>query len=454
MVKSDSSFIVRAHHFLSEELWRIKAEELPFLRSVLLKQLRIVVLALRSFSKDMCALRASALTFYTLLSIVPVLALAFGIAKGFGFETLLQEKIIETFQGQEEVMERAIMFSRSLLDNAKGGLIAGVGILVLFWSVIKVLSHIESSLNDIWGVKKARSLPRKCADYLAIALLFPVLFIVSSSVLVLISGKVERFTETVDLLGFFAPVILFALQTLPILIPILALSFVYIFLPNTQVKVRAAIVGGLFGGIGFSIIQALYLYFQVEISSYGAIYGSFAALPLFLIWLQLSWLIVLFGAEISFAEQHVDTYEFEPDASKASSRLKKALALNLSYLSIEAFSKDQSAPTLTGLAEQTGIPKRLLLEILDHLTSAGVLSEIQNERDSEDPCYQPCVDPAILTLTEIIRRYDTVGKNNLPFLNQEELVQIENSLQRLEKVIESSDYNKPLLEIINSNTER
>jgi len=448
MVKQTGSLAFRIQHFLTEELWRIPRKELPLVKSILLKQLRIIVLALRRFSKDKCTLRASALTFYTLLSIVPVLALAFGIAKGFGFEALLQQKIFELFQGQEEVIERAIVFSQSLLDNARGGVIAGIGILVLFWSVVKVLSHIEGSLNDIWGVKKARSIPRKCADYLSIALVFPVLFIISSSVLVLVSGHVAAFTEQLDLLGFFAPAILFILKLLPVMIPVLGLSFVYIFLPNTQVYVRSAMLGGLVGGVFYSIGQALYLYFQLEVSSYGAIYGSFAALPLFLIWLQASWLIVLFGAEISFAEQHVDTYEFEPDASQASLRLRKLLALRICSLCLEAFQRGEPAPSLSFLAQQTQIPKRLLLELIHHLTSAQVLSEVKGSKDDDESCYQPSVDPQILTFTEILRRYDLVGRETLPGLDRAEISIIEQSMADLEREIEHSAQNKPLLELL------
>jgi len=118
-----------------------------------IKQLRILLLAIRRFGQDQCPLQASALTFYSILSIVPLVAMAFGIAKGFGFQNLLEKQLLEKFPGQEEVMTRIFDFARSLLENTKGGMIAGIGIVFLLWTVIKLLSHIEGSLNDIWEIK-------------------------------------------------------------------------------------------------------------------------------------------------------------------------------------------------------------------------------------------------------------------------------------------------------------
>ncbi|HZD40875.1 MAG TPA: YihY/virulence factor BrkB family protein, partial [Terriglobales bacterium] len=149
--------------FLTTDLWRLEANKLTPRRSFWIKQLRIFVLAIRRFNLNKCDLRASALTFYSLMSIVPVVAMAFAVAKGFGFEKILAEQLMSKLQGQEEVAERIIDFAKSLLANAKGGTIAGVGILVLFWTVIKLLGNIEGSFNDIWGVKTPRPWGRKLA---------------------------------------------------------------------------------------------------------------------------------------------------------------------------------------------------------------------------------------------------------------------------------------------------
>ena len=173
--------------FIQEDIWRIRAKGLPPLKAFGIRYLRILLAAVNAFQEHRCQLRASALTFYSLLSIVPVIAMAFGIAKGFAFEKILQEKILERFPGQEEILLEVFDFANSMLANTKGGLIAGVGVMLLFWAIIKMLGNIESSFNDIWSVKKERSLSRKITDYLSVMLVAPVLFVMSSSVTVFIT---------------------------------------------------------------------------------------------------------------------------------------------------------------------------------------------------------------------------------------------------------------------------
>ena len=163
---SGNIVISRIITFIKTDIWRIPLDDLSFLKSFLIKQLRIIMIAVRGFAEDKCQLRASALTFYSLLSIVPVLAMAFGIAKGFGMEKLLEEQLMGKMQGQEEVIMNVIVFARSMIESTKGGLIAGIGIVLIFWTVIKMLGNIEKSFNDIWGVKKERSICRKFSDYI------------------------------------------------------------------------------------------------------------------------------------------------------------------------------------------------------------------------------------------------------------------------------------------------
>ncbi|GAG11757.1 unnamed protein product, partial [marine sediment metagenome] len=183
------------------DIWRIRLADLPFGKSFLIKQLRIIILAFRGYDEDRCLLRASSLTFYTLLSIVPVAAMFFGIAKGFGFAKRLEKELFEKFPGQEEILSQVINFANSLLEQTQGGLIAGIGMLVLFWSVLKVLGHIEMALNHIWEIKEQRSWGRKFGDYLAIMLISPVLVLMSGSATVFITTQVEHITQKVALLG-------------------------------------------------------------------------------------------------------------------------------------------------------------------------------------------------------------------------------------------------------------
>ena len=204
--------------FIRVDIWRMRLADLPFGKSFLIKQLRIIILALRGYDEDRCLLRASSLTFYTLLSLVPVAAMFFGVAKGFGFENRLAKELVEKFPGQEEIVNQVITFSRSLLEQTKGGIIAGIGMLVLFWSVLKVLGHIEMALNDIWEIKEQRSWGRKFSDYLSIMLISPILVLMSSSVTVFVTTQVENITQRVALLGVFSPLISFLLKLMPYLL--------------------------------------------------------------------------------------------------------------------------------------------------------------------------------------------------------------------------------------------
>src|SRR5262245_56637084 len=201
--------------FLDTDIWRIHTRKLRGPHSFWIKQLRIFLLAFRGFDEDKCQLRASALTFYSLLSIVPVLAMAFGFAKGFGFQNRLEAILLEKMQGQEEAVRRIIDFSQILLHNTQGGLIAGFGVAFLFWTVIKVLGNIEASFNDIWGVPKGRSWTRRFSDYLAIMLIAPLLLIMSSSITVLITTKVTLLIHHLRFLGPVADLILGLLAILP-----------------------------------------------------------------------------------------------------------------------------------------------------------------------------------------------------------------------------------------------
>ena len=321
--------IAKPKKFIQEDIWRIRAKGLPPLKAFGIRYLRILLAAASAFQEHRCQLRASALTFFTLLSIVPIIAMAFGIAKGFAFEKVLEEKILERFPGQEEVLLEVFGFANSMLANTKGGLIAGVGVILLFWAIIKVLGNIESSFNDIWSVKKERTLARKITDYLSVMLVAPVLLVLSSSVTVFIATQLAEITKRFDVLGILGPVVLLFLEITPFAIMWVLFAFLYIFMPNRHVNRKSGLVAGIIAGSVYVIVQLIYVKFQVGVAGYNAIYGSFAALPLFLTWLQLSWLIVLAGAEISCIHQNGRCLEYGPDARQASHYFRRLLALRI-----------------------------------------------------------------------------------------------------------------------------
>lgn len=436
----------RAVDFIKRDIWRIRRTNLPPGKSFSLTLMRVLILSIRGFDEDKCQLRASALTFYSLISIVPVAAMAFGIAKGFGFEKMLEAQLRNKLAGNEEILDNVIQFSHSLLESTKGGLLAGIGLIVLFWAVIKVLGQIEDSLNDIWGIKEQRTLGRKFGDYLSLMLICPVLVILSSSVTVFVTTQVTLILQKITILGAFSPIILLLLKLLPYMLLWGLFTFLYMFIPNTKVHFTSALLAGIVSGTIFQFVQWTYITFQIGAAKYNAIYGSFAAFPLFLVWLQLSWLIVLYGAEVSFAHQNVDTYEFEPDALQVSHRLKKLLSLQIAQRIIKNFAQGQSPLTARKVSHELEIPIRLVNDILFDLTQSGILSAADTGGKGERG-FQPARDIHMLTIQHVIDAMEQRGVNTIPFAHTDEFSTLSEELEIFGKTIEKLPGNRLLKDL-------
>ena len=433
-------------NYLQTDIWRIPSKKYPPRKSFLLRQLRIFVLAVKGFKEDQCKFRASALTFFTLISIVPIIAMMFGIAKGFGLQAKVEAEILMRMQGQNEIAEKVITFSNSLLGNAQGGFIAGIGVLFLFWSVINVLSNIENSFNEIWGVKTPRLLGRKFTDYISIMGVCPILLVVSSSATVVISSQIETIIYRYSALSLVAPLIMFMLRFMPYCIMWIVLTFVFIFMPNTKVKFKSALIAGVIAGTILQIVQWIYINFQIGAANYGAIYGSFAALPLFLIWLQVSWLVILFGAEISFAHQNVETYEYEPDCLSSSQAFKRQLALLITTILVKNFSLGQPPLTDEKISHDLEMPIRLVRLILFELVEANILTEVKQNGD-KDSAYQPAVDINKLTIQYVTIALEQRGSANIPIEETAELTKIKKCLENYKTDFKNSSSNLLLNEI-------
>lgn len=433
-------------HFLTTDIWRVRAKRLTGRKSLWIRPLRVALLAVRGFNEDNCQLRASALTFYSLLSIVPVVAVGFGIAKGFGLEKILEAQLLERMEGQREVAERIIGFSHALLENAKGGAIAGVGVAVLFWTVIKVLGNIEKSVNDIWGIKRARTFGRKLADYLSVMMICPVLLITASSMTLLLMTQVTAIIERLSFVGYLGSVVVFALGFLPYAVLWVVFTFIYAFMPNTKVNFKSALCAGILAGTIYQITQFGYVTFQIGVSKYGAIYGSFAALPLFLVWLQVSWLIVLFGAEISFAHQNVETYEFEQDCLKVSQSFRRIAALLITHLCVKEFLSTRKPLTADDISRELEMPIRLVRSILFELTEAKILSEVYTT-DRENVGYQPGWYVDDLTVAAIVEQLDRRGMDSLPIVESPYLDKFRDALRRFYEMNANSPANLKLKEV-------
>jgi membrane protein len=303
-----------------------------------------------------------------------------------------------------------------------------------------VLGNIENSFNYIWGVRKARTIGRKFSDYLSIILICPILLMVASSVTVFVSTQITQLTERLAFLGPLSSLITFCLKLLPYVALWGLFTFIYVFLPNTKVSLKAGVIAGIAAGTLYQLVQWGYLHFQIGVSKYNAVYGSFAALPLFLIWLQISWLVVLLGAEVSFAVDNEETYEFEQDCRSATPRFKRLLALRIAELLVKNFEKGNQPLSSTALAHQLDAPIRLVRELLFNLVSVQILSEVK-QNGTAGEFYQPALDPDRLTVKRVLDALDRQGQDNPGMVKEADLNKIDQTVDAMNQAIESSPKN-------------
>jgi membrane protein len=412
----------------------------------LIRQAKIFTLAFKGFYEDKVQLRASALTYYALLSIVPIVAMAFGIAKGFGFEIWLQEKLLTSFTGQEVVLQWVLTFVEKYLSNVKGGVIAGFGLVLLLWSVMKLLGNIENSFNEIWQIKKERQISRKLSDYISLVVIAPILLFVSSSVTVFLSEQIQSSKEVLPLIVYLGPLLSTLIAGIPYILIWLVFTLLYIIMPNTKVQFKSALIGGIIAGTIYQVVQLCYINIQSLTSSYGAIYGSFAALPLFLIWMQTSWLILLLGAEVAFANQNVEHYEAESESHDISNHLKKTVALMVMKEIVVNFKKGNHAATADQLANALDFPVRLVRDVIYELLDTGLISETLTKNVKEN-AYQPAIDVQKITVGYVIEILDKLGKDNLRTENNTELAKVMKVVDGFMEELKQSKNNKVVDEI-------
>ncbi|MGR9052109.1 MAG: YhjD/YihY/BrkB family envelope integrity protein [Gammaproteobacteria bacterium] len=429
---ADKSFNVIA--FIKEDIWLHQASDKRGFKALPVRALKVVLLSIKGFTDDLCLLRSSALTLYSLLSIVPVFAMLFGIAKGFGFEQMLKDKVLEQIPQQDGLALKLLDFAENMLISAKGGVVAGIGIVVLVWTVIKVIGNIEESFNAIWKIKQNRPLSRKLSDYLSLMFLAPVLLILSGSITVFVQTQITWLMGVIKLPEFGTWLILKALSLSPTLIMSALFSFLFIFMPNHKIELKAGIIAGVLTGVLYQTQQWIYLSLQIGVSGYNAIYGSFAALPLFIVSLQLGWIIVLFGCEVSFFLQNFKSYRNNSRFSDISFTYQKAVALQIMQVLVSDFIDGKPAATTYDLAVRLELPVSVVQSVMDSLQQSALVDVVKTAED-EDSKFRPGRDSNRLSVAGVIEALERRGEGDLP-----ESESIAKSLDIVEKI--SSDLEK------------
>lgn len=402
--------------FVTYDIWRITESEVTKTKYSLYTIIKTIYLCINRFTKDRLANKASALTYSTLLAIVPILAILFAIARGFGFSNLMEHQLRTGLGGNAETTEAILSFVDSYLSQTKGGIFIGIGLVMLLWTVINLISSIEITFNRIWQVKKARSMYRKITDYFSMLLLMPILIVVSGGISIFMSTMLKEMQDFV-LLG---PMLQFLIRLIPFAITWIMFTGLYAYMPNTKVKLKHALISGILAGTAYQAFQFLYISGQLWVSRYNAIYGSFAALPMFLLWLQISWTICLFGAELTYAGQNIRNFSFDKDTQNISRRYRDFISILIMSLIAKRFEHNKEPYTAELISEENHIPIRLTNQILYRLQEINLVHEVVTDEKSADIAYQPSIDINQLNVGLLLDRLDSYGSENFKIDKEEE----------------------------------
>lgn len=387
--------------FLRHDLWHVQRHNTTALAYYCCSLLKKLLLAVEFFTTRRVIDMAAALTYSTLLALVPILAVVFGVARGFGYNKYIEVWFRELLSSQPQAADAIINFVNSYLVHTKSGVLLGVGLVLMLYTVLMLTLNVEKTFNTIWQVKHRRSLYRAVTDYLAMLLLVPV-------VIVLVSG--------LSIAGA---------RLLPYVLMAVVFMAMYMCVPNTKVRLQVVIVPGILAGVGMQALQLFYIHAQVLLSSYNAIYGSFAALPLFMLWVQLSWTICLFGVQLCYTNQNMDELSFRLQVADISPRYRRLLAIILMSRVCQRFADGKRPYTALDLRRLTNIPIRITQDLLYMLVRAGLLSENSADGKDQEPTYQPAMTLQKLTVGAMVERLDSMGGWHLDIDLHEQLAQVE-----------------------------
>jgi membrane protein len=476
-----SSPIGRLWRFVSHDVWRADDGSLSWPRRAVHRFVRVAYLTIKSFVGDKCVLRAMALTYTTVLSLVPLLAFSFATLKGLGWYEELRTKQIDPYLdelfGRLEGPAPSVALESSpavlvgpgdpagvtqlrqgfdhVLDmvertDVKG--LGAIGLLVLMLAVLRLLSSIEASFNEIWGVRKARSWVRKLSDYLTIVIITPIFLVIAVGVTgAAQSVGVVEFLEQRLALG---AVLEFAIRAAPLLIGWGAFTLVYLVMPNRRGKFSSAAIGGAVAGLLWQLTLLAHIKFQIGVARYNAIYAGFAAFPIFLAWVQLSWLIVLFGAELAFAHESEREYRGLVTYETHQHAYRESLALRAMTRLSSAFLGGEPPPRSLGIAASLGVSPREVDEVLADLERGGLAAHVDGLDGADGPSFLPARDPASIRVKDVLDALAGVGVDE-PLPATDELdARGDRLLAKLGEEARTSVYNRSMRELVEEERSR
>ena len=373
-------------------------------KRLLYRFLQTIILVARGFKDQVLVVRANSLSFALLFAFIPMLALIYAIARGFGFEETVQNTISSSFLAEANVAPVLLEWIERYLETARGGLFLGIGLIVLIWAVYAFFNMLENSFNSIWNVKQSRSFARRMTNYVMTLLLVPVLVVVTSGISIFLNS-----TEIIaPVLDGILPIRKFMLRFLPFIATSGVFTWIFIAIPNTKVKFSSAIIPGILMGLLYQLVQALSMFLVVLFTRMSIVYGAFSAIPLVLIWLNITCWLLLIGAELAFAIQNNDLFAYEKDIKTMSRRYKDYVMLYLLSMIIRRFEAGETPLTAQEMAANNQLPIRLVQELLTQLEEIAIVHRVYIE-DKEDPAFVPALDTKTITVEMVIGRISAQG---------------------------------------------
>ena len=390
------TLLIKYKDLLYQQLWETDFSTFPRSKRWIIQTFRLLYVVILELTFGQLTLRAMSLIYTTLISLVPLLAVSFSVLKAFGVQGQIEPFLLEFLtplgpQG-EEIGTNIIGF----INNMNVGVLGAVGLGMLFYTVVSLVQKIEQTFNYIWHIDNTRRFIRRVTDYLSVLMIGPVL-VVSALALTasMVSSTVVQYIIAIEPFG---TMFYYLSLTVPYALIIIAFTFMYIFIPNTSVKIGPALTGATVSGILWKTAGMLFASFAAGSAKYDAIYSSFAILIMFMIWLYLSWLIFLLGSQIAFYRQHPEYVRPLRGSMELSGRQKEKLALMAMYWIGKNYYQGLKPWTLNTLSAQLNVPSDLLNNTLNHLTTNGLTLEVTDK----DTSYIPAKDLDAITLSELI----------------------------------------------------
>lgn len=417
--------------FIQYDLWRQSHMNIHTPRKRLwYRILQTIILVARGFKDQVLVVRANSLSFALLFAFIPMMALIYAIARGFGFEEVLQEILSGSFLAEANIAPVLIEWIERYLETAQGGFFLGMGLIVLVWAVYAFFNMLENSFNSIWNVKQSRSLGRRLTNYIMTLLLVPILVVVTSGISIFLNSA-EILSSVLEAIE---PVRKFMLRFIPFVATTAVFTWIFVAIPNTKVKFSSAFIPGIIMGLLYQVVQSLSMYLVVLFTRMSLVYGAFSIIPLILIWLNITCWLLLIGAELAFAIQNNDLFAYENDLKKMSRRYKDYVMLYILAMIIRRFETGEAPQTAQEIATVNQLPIRLVQQLLSRMEETNIIRRVYIEQE-EDQAFVPALDTKTITVEMVIGRISAQGSEE--FL-QHTPAEMQAFWQRYQQMIEAN----------------